>query len=168
MALGQDPQVVDELVAMLHGVFEEEAVPDGVVGDVVLDAHVIGAMRRRSRNGCRCRESRGVLDVLAFPIAHQMPVDRIPGEVHVLAHAIELDAGDIHLTRDHSLHHVSAEEQSRTASGDAWMRMLRVSMPTSPPLIHAEGDPAVVHVVQLLVEHVIVLPWMPEMVRRSA
>ncbi len=48
MALGQDPQVVDELVAVLHGVFQEEAVTDGVVGHVVLHPHVIGAVHRHA------------------------------------------------------------------------------------------------------------------------
>ncbi len=38
-----------------------------------------------------------------------MPVDRIAGQLQVLAHAIELDALDEHLARDHR-HDVAAEE----------------------------------------------------------
>ena len=44
MALGLDRQVVDKLVAVLDAVFEEEAVTDGVVGHVVLNAQEIRAM----------------------------------------------------------------------------------------------------------------------------
>ena len=41
MALGQDPQVAHEPVVVLHGVLEEEAVADVVVGHVVLDAQEV-------------------------------------------------------------------------------------------------------------------------------
>ena len=44
MALGLDCQVLDELVAVLDAVFEEEAVADGVVGHVVLDAQEVRAV----------------------------------------------------------------------------------------------------------------------------
>ena len=107
MALGQDPQVVHELVAVLHAVFEEEAVTDVVVGHVVLNAQVIRAMHGHA--AAVGVVNRGVLDVLPLRIADQMPVDRIPGKIHVLTHAIELDALDKHLAPAHR-HHVPAEE----------------------------------------------------------
>ena len=44
MALDLDRQVVDELVAVLDAVFEEEAVTDGVVGHVVLNAQEVRAV----------------------------------------------------------------------------------------------------------------------------
>ena len=92
MALGQDRQVVDELVAVLDGVFEEEAVADGVVGHVVLHPHVVGAVHRHA--AAVGVVDRGVLDVLPLPVADDVPVDRIAGQVHVLAHPVQLDAGD--------------------------------------------------------------------------
>ena len=58
MALDLDGEVLHELVAVLDAVFEEEAVTDGVVGHVVLNAQevravhrhaaVVGVMERRS------------------------------------------------------------------------------------------------------------------------
>ena len=50
----------------------------------------------------------GVLDVLALRVTHQMPVDRIAGQRHVLAHAVQLDTRDEHLARRHG-HDVAAE-----------------------------------------------------------
>ena len=85
-----------------------------------------------------------------FPSPDQMPVDRIAGQMHVLAHAIELDARDIHLARDHG-HHVSAEEClvciRRCLDEDVARQHADLAT-----LIHAEGDPAEVHVVQFLIE----------------
>ena len=93
---------------------------------------------------------RGVPDVLPFGIADQMPVDRIPGQRQVLAHALELDALDKHLARAHR-HHVPAVE-----------RLFRVGRCLDTDIarqhgdfatfIHVEGDLAEVHEVQLLVE----------------
>ena len=108
MALGQDPQVVDELVAVLHGVFEEEAVTNVVVGHVVFNVQVICAMHGHA--AAVGVVNRGVLDVLPLRIADQMPVDRIPGQMHVLTHAIELDALDKHLAPAHR-HDVAAKER---------------------------------------------------------
>ncbi len=48
MALGLDGQVVHELVAVLDAVFQEEAVTDGVVGNVVLDLQVVRAVHRHA------------------------------------------------------------------------------------------------------------------------
>ncbi len=48
MALDLDGQVVHELVAVLDAVFEEEAVTDDVVGHVVLDPQVVGAVHRHA------------------------------------------------------------------------------------------------------------------------
>ena len=98
---------MDKLVAVLDAVFEEEAVTDGVVGHVVLNAQEIRAMH--GHTAVVGVVDRGVPDVLPFGIADQMPVDRIPGQRQVLAHAIELDALDKHLARAHR-HHVPAEE----------------------------------------------------------
>ena len=44
MALGLDAQVFNHLVSCLDTVFHKEAVPGGVVGDIVFDAQVIRAM----------------------------------------------------------------------------------------------------------------------------
>ena len=128
MTLGQDPQVVHELVAVLHAVFEEEAVTNVVVGHVVLNVHVICAMHGHA--AAVGVVNRGVLDVLPLRIADQMPMDRIPRQIHVLTHAIELDAGDIHLAPGHR-HDVPAKERL-VCVGEAWIRILRDSMPTSP------------------------------------
>ena len=48
MAFGEDGEVVDELVAGLDRVFEEEAVADRVERDVILDPQVVGAVAVRS------------------------------------------------------------------------------------------------------------------------
>ena len=48
MALGLDAEVVDELVAGLDRVFEEEAVAHGVEGHVVLDPQIVGAVHRHA------------------------------------------------------------------------------------------------------------------------
>ena len=97
---------------------------------------------------------RGVLDVLALRVAHQMPVDRIAGQRHVLAHAVQLDALDEHLARRHG-HDVAAEE--------GLCRILRCldldvarQQAHFAALIHVEGDLAEVHVVELLVERDVV------------
>ena len=79
MALGQDRQVADELVAVLHAVFEEEAVTDVVVGHVVFNAQVIRAMHGHA--AAVGVVNRGILDVLPLRIADQMPMDRIPGKM---------------------------------------------------------------------------------------
>ena len=50
----------------------------------------------------------GVPDVLAPGFADQMPVNRIARQLHVLTHAIELDAFDVHLAPGHR-HDVPAE-----------------------------------------------------------
>ena len=62
MTLGLDGQVLDEFVAVLDPVFEEEAVADGVVGHVVLHAQVVGAVHRHA--AVVGVVDRGVLDVL--------------------------------------------------------------------------------------------------------
>ena len=95
MALGLDRQVVNKLVAVLRAVFEEEAVTDGVVGHVVLNAQEIRAVH--GHTAIVGVVDRCVLDVLPLCIANQMPVDRIPRKSQVLAHSIELDALDKHL-----------------------------------------------------------------------
>ena len=148
MALDLDGQVVHELVAVLDAVFEEEAVTDDVVGHVVLDAHVIGAMHGHAAvvgvvDG-------GILDVLALGVAHQMPVDRIARQLHVLAHAIELDALDEHLARDHR-HDVAALEGLLRIGRGLDLDVARQQTHFAA-LIHVEGDLAEVHVVELLVE----------------
>ena len=48
MTLGLDGQVPDELVAVLDAVFQEEAVADGVVGHVVLNAQEVRAVHRHA------------------------------------------------------------------------------------------------------------------------
>ena len=95
MTLGLDRQVADKLVAVLDAVFDEEAVTDGVVGHVVFNAQVVRAMH--GHTAVEGVVDRGVPDVLPLRVADQMPVDRIPGLGQMLAHAIELDALDIHL-----------------------------------------------------------------------
>src|SRR5690606_27914460 len=74
MALGLDGQVADKLVAVLNAVLEEEAVTDGVVGHVVFDLQVIGAMHGRTT--VEGIVDGRVSDVLAQRVADQMPVDR--------------------------------------------------------------------------------------------
>ena len=95
VALGLDRQVVDELVAVLDAVLQEEAVADGVVGHVVLDPQVVRAVHGHA--AAVGVMDRGVPDVLALAFADQVPVDRIAGERQVLAHARQLDTRDIHL-----------------------------------------------------------------------
>jgi hypothetical protein len=65
MTLGLDRQVADELVAGLDAVFEEEAVAHGVVGHVVLDAQVVGAVHGHA--AVEGVVDGGVPDVLALP-----------------------------------------------------------------------------------------------------
>ena len=108
MALGQDRQVVDELVVVLHAVFEEEAVTNVVVGHVVFNVQVICAMHGHA--AAVGVVNRRVLDVLPLRIADQMPMDRIPGQMHVLTHAIEFDTLDKHLASVHR-HDVAAKER---------------------------------------------------------
>ena len=148
MALGLDREVVDELVAVLDAVFEEEAVTDGVVGHVVLDAQVIRAVHGHA--AAVGVVDRGVLDVLALAFADQMPVDRIAGERQVLAHAIELDARDIHLARGHR-HDVAAEERLFRIGRGLDLDVARQQADFAA-LIDVEGDLAEVHVVERLVE----------------
>ncbi len=148
MALGLDRQVADELVAGLDAVFEEEAVTDGVVGHVVLNLQIIRAMHGHA--AVVGVVDRGVLDVLPLGIADQMPVDRIPGQVHVLTHAIELDALDEHLARAHG-HDVAAKER-RVCVRRSLDHDIARQHADFAPFIHVEGDLAEVHVVQFLVE----------------
>jgi hypothetical protein len=129
MALGLDGQVPDELVAVLDAVFHEEAVADGVVGDVVLDAQVVRAVHGHA--AVEGVVDGRVADVLARHVAGQMPVEGIAGELQMLPHAIELDAFDEHLAGDHR-HDVAAEVGLRRIGSEAWILMLRVSRPTSP------------------------------------
>ena len=107
MTLGLDGQVVDECVAVLDAVFEEEAVADGVVGDVVLHPQVVGAVDGDA--AVVGVVDRGVLDVLPRRVADEVPVDRIAGEVHVLAHPVELDALEMNILRPGHRHDVPAE-----------------------------------------------------------
>ena len=132
----------------LDAVFEEEAVTDGVVGHVVLNLQVVRAMHGHA--AVVGVVDRGVPDVLPFAIADQMPVDRIPGQRQVLAHAIELDALDKHLARAHR-HHVPAEEGLFRVGRRLELDIARQQTDFAT-FIHVEGDLAEVHVVQLLVE----------------
>ena len=79
-----------------------------------------------------------------------MPVDRIPGQRQVLAHAIELDALDKHLARRHR-HDVPAEERLFRVGRCLDLDIARQQADFAA-FIHVEGDLAEVHVVQLLVE----------------
>ena len=106
MTLGLDGQVPDELVTGLDAVFHEEAVAHGVVGDIVLDAQVVGAVHRHA--AAVGVMDRGIADVLPGAFAAQVPVDGVARERHVLAHARQLDARDVHLRARHR-HDVSAE-----------------------------------------------------------
>ena len=85
MTLGLDAEIVDELVARLDRVFEEEAVTDGVEGHVVLDPDVVGAVHRHA--AAVGVVDRRVADVLALAVADEVPVDRVAGERQVLPHA---------------------------------------------------------------------------------
>src|SRR5690606_40472156 len=94
---------------------QEKAVSDGVVGDVVLDAQVIRAV-----HGYAPVEGvvdGRVLDVLALRIAHQVPVNRIAGQHHVLTHPGQLYARDVHLAARHR-HDVARSEERRV--GKEW------------------------------------------------
>ena len=91
-----------------------------------------------------------VLDVLSFRIADEMPVDRIAGKSHILAHAIELDAIHEHLACAHR-HHVPAEE-GLFRVGRRLKFDIACQQADFAALIHVEGDLAEVHVVELLVE----------------
>ena len=149
MALGLDRQVADELVAVLDAVFEEEAVADGVVGDVVLDAQVVGAVHGHA--AVVGVVDRGVLDVLALRLPHQVPVDRVARQRQVLAHAVQFDACDVHLARA-AIAMMWPPKKDCSASSDAWTLMLRVRQADFAALVDVEGDLAEVHVVKRLVE----------------
>ena len=85
MTLGLDSQVFDDLITRLYTVLHEKAVPHSVVGDIVFNAQVIRAM-----NGHAAAVgvvNRGVLNVLSRHVAVEMPVNRVAGELQVLAHA---------------------------------------------------------------------------------
>jgi hypothetical protein len=107
MTLDLDSQIFDKLVAVLDAIFHEETVADDVVGDVVLDPQVIGAMHCHAAvvgvvNG-------RVPDVLPFTaVAYKMPVNRVAGKFQVLPHTIKLNPLDIHFAGDHC-HDVTAE-----------------------------------------------------------
>ena len=148
MTLGQNPQVVDELVAVLHAVFEEEAVTNVVVGHVVFNVQVICAMHGHA--AAVGVVNRRVLDVLSLRIADQMPVDRIPGKMHVLTHAIEFDSLDKHLASVHR-HNVAAKERLVCVRRSLDHDIARQHADFAA-FIHVEGDLAEVHVVQFLVE----------------
>ena len=83
-------------------------------------------------------------------VADQMPVDRIAGQRHVLAHAIQLDARDEHLARRHR-HDVAAEVGLFRIGRGLDLDVARQQAHFAA-LIHVEGDLAEVHVVELLVE----------------
>src|SRR5262249_45027044 len=107
MALGQNPQVVQILVAVFHAIFEEVAVTDVVVRHIVLNTHIVRTMYRHT--AAVGVVNRGVLDVLRLRIANQMPMDGIPPKVLVLTHSKELDPGDLHCCPGHR-HHMPAAE----------------------------------------------------------
>jgi len=65
VALGLDGEVADERVAGLDPVLDEEAVADGVVGDVVLDPEVVRAVDGDA--AAVGVVDRGVADVLPAP-----------------------------------------------------------------------------------------------------
>ncbi len=125
---------------------------DDVVGHVVLNAQEVRAVHRHAA-AVRVVDG-GVLDVLALRVTHQMPVDRIAGQRHVLAHAIQLDTRDEHLARCHG-HDVAAEVGLRRI-----LRCLDLDVARQQAhfaaLVHVEGDLAEVHVVELLVERDVV------------
>ena len=148
MTLGQDPQVVHELVAVLHAVLQEEAVTNVVVGHVVFNVQVICAMHGHA--AAVGVVNRRVLDVLPLRIADQMPMDRIPRQMHVLTHAIELDAIDKHLAPVHR-HDVAAKERLVCVRRSLDHDIARQHADFAA-FIHVEGDLAEVHVVQFLVE----------------
>ena len=77
-------------VIVLDTVFHEEAMPHGVVGDIVLNAQEVGAMHGHAAvvGVVNC----GVPDVLPLHVAVDMPVDRVAGECQVLTHASQLNA----------------------------------------------------------------------------
>ena len=107
MTLGLDRQVKNERVAGLDAVFHEETVAHGVVGDIVFHPQVIGAVHGDA--AVKGIVDGRVPDVLTIPAcANQVPVNRIAGQFHMLPHAIEFDALDIHLAGDHR-HDVSTE-----------------------------------------------------------
>jgi hypothetical protein len=130
---------------VLDAVFHEEAVADGVVGDVVLDAQVMRAVHGHA--AVEGVVDRGVADVLARHVTGQMPVERVAGELQVLPHAIELHALDEHLARDHR-HDVAAEVRLLRIGRGLDLDVARQQAHFAA-LIHVERDPAEVHVVEL-------------------
>src|SRR5690606_23774129 len=112
------------------------------------DQQVVGAVHRHAPAGGVV--NRGVLDVLAGPIAVDVPVDRVAGERPVLSHAIELDARDLHLGAHHR-HDVPAKVGLvgifRRLDADVAGEQADFAA-----LVHAEGDLAEVHVLERLVE----------------
>ncbi len=137
-----------ELVVVLHAVLQEEAVTNIVVGHVVLNVQRNCAMHGHAAavgvvNG-------RVLDVLPLRIADQMPMDRIPCQMHVLTHAIELDAIDKHLAPAHR-HDVAAKQRLVCVRRSLDHDIARQHADFAA-FIHVEGDLAEVHIVQFLVE----------------
>src|SRR5690606_35638067 len=86
MTFGLDGQVPDEAVAGLDAVLDEEAVAHGVVGHVVLDAEVVGAVHRDA--AAIGVVDRGIPDVHARAFAQDVEVHRVSGQGQVLAHAV--------------------------------------------------------------------------------
>ncbi len=72
MTFGLDCQVLDEFIAVLDPVFEEEAVADGVVGHVVLHAQEVRAVHGHTAVvGVMERRVLDVLPLAASPIRCQ-------------------------------------------------------------------------------------------------
>ncbi len=99
-----------------------------------------------------------------LPSPLDVPVDRVAGQVHVLAHAGQLDAGDVHLGPGHR-HDMAAEvgllRVVRGVDQDVAGQQADLAA-----LVDPVGDPAEVHVLQGLVEGD-VSPSMAAMVRSS-
>ena len=90
VALGLDCQIADVLVAFLDAVFHKEAVAHSIVGHVILNLQVVGAVDRHT--AVVGVVDRRVPDVLSrASVTDQMPVYRVARKLQVLAHAIELN-----------------------------------------------------------------------------
>ena len=81
-------------------------------------------------------------------VADQMPVKRVAGQFHVLAHAVQLDALDIHLAGNHR-HDVATEVRLQRIFRRLYLDVAG-QQPHLATLVHPKSDLAEVHVLQRL------------------
>lgn len=102
--LGEHAEIVAEKIAHLAAVFEEIAVADVIVADVVLDDRVVGVVD--GGHAVEGTMNTAAADRLAGGIAAVMPVERITAEQAFLTHPIIEVAG---VRRDEAPEHAAVD-----------------------------------------------------------